>query len=68
MMANPRHIGIIREECEAILGKDAILSQHYLKYEDFRKLPYTLACINETSESDPRTWKILLVCHSRVLV
>lgn len=53
LCANPEHVEHIRSEVDSVLGADAASNKAWLKYEDVKKLPYTLACIHEAARLHP---------------
>lgn len=53
LAAHPEHVDLIREEVTEVMGKDASAERRWLKFEDMKRLPYTLAVMHETIRLHP---------------
>jgi cytochrome P450 len=53
LCAHPEHVEHIRRELDQVMGKDAASKRSWLKYDEFKKLPYTLACVHEAARLHP---------------
>jgi len=53
LAAHPEHVEMIRKEVEEVMGKDASKEKRWLKFEDMKKLPYSLAVMHETIRLHP---------------
>jgi cytochrome P450 len=53
LAAHPEHVELIREEVDQVMGSNASLEKNWLKVEDMKRLPYTLAVMHETIRLHP---------------
>ena len=53
LCAHPKHVTLIREEVDRVLGPDAAEQSVRVNYSDFKKFPYTLACFHEAARLHP---------------
>lgn len=53
LCAHPEHVQHIRREVDSVMGPDAASKREWVKYDEFKKLPYTLACVHEAARLHP---------------